>query len=121
MRGSGCSRLAYRLTVDPREAAALERVLSRCATTAMEPIICTATPATEPARGRSDALSRYEDNGNGRINLQGGAPTRHPLSGSRFSVTHSGALNASTTWSFRKKRNRSLGNGGTPGGYGILI
>ena len=61
---------AYRLTVDRREAAALERVLSRCASTAMEPLVCRAAPAataraSEPATG--DVLARYDDNRNGRI------------------------------------------------------
>ena len=58
---------AYRLTVDVREAAALEAVLAQCVSTAMEPVACTATPATQPARGSSDALSRNDDNRNGRI------------------------------------------------------
>ena len=60
---------AYRLTVDAREAAALEKVLRQCPSTAMEPIACTATP-TRRARqvpAESDALSRYDDNRNGRI------------------------------------------------------
>ena len=61
---------AYRLTVDRREAAALERVLRGCETTAMEPKVCRAAPAKPPAttsQGGSDPLSRYDDNGNGRI------------------------------------------------------
>ena len=64
---------AYGLTVDRREAAALERMLSRCETTAMEPIACTASSpgkregeASAPAAA-DDALSRYDDNRNGRI------------------------------------------------------
>ena len=63
---------AYGLTVDRREAAALEQVLSRCASTAMEPLVCRTAPA--PARdatrapdGGGDALARYDDNHNGRI------------------------------------------------------
>ena len=59
----------YRLTVDPREAAALERVLSRCTSTE---IVFTSSggptasprPATAAA---SDALRLYDTNGNGRI------------------------------------------------------
>ena len=61
---------AYRLSVDAREARALERVLSRCASTAMEPIACTAAPARRaadiPAAG-GNALARYDDNRDGRI------------------------------------------------------
>ena len=62
---------AYGLTVDRREAAALERILQGCASTAMEPMVCRAAPA--PARdtgrgaGGDDVLARYDDNRNGRI------------------------------------------------------
>ena len=65
-------RLAYGLTIDRREAEALERVLSRCASTAMEPMVCAGAPASggasasDPGDSR-DALARYDDNGNGRI------------------------------------------------------
>ncbi len=64
----------YGLTVDRREAAALERVLSGCSSTDMvfatRP--STPTPATpkarQPAPGDTvDALRLYDDNGNGRI------------------------------------------------------
>ena len=65
---------AYALTVDRREAAALERVLSGCASTEM---IFTASLAIEPTRtasdtrtrtvSASDALALYDDNRNGRI------------------------------------------------------
>ena len=61
---------AYRLSVDAREAAALEAVLRQCTSTVMAPIACRATPARRsadsPAPG-DDALSRYDDNQNGRI------------------------------------------------------
>ena len=60
----------YGLTVDRREAAALERVLAACETTAMEPKVCRAAPAKPPAatsQGRRDALTLYDDNRNGRI------------------------------------------------------
>ena len=62
---------AYGLTVDRREAAALERILQGCTSTAMEPMVCRAAPA--PARdtgrgaGGDDVLARYDDNRNGRI------------------------------------------------------
>ncbi len=65
-------RRAYGLTIDRREADALERVLVGCGSTAMEPMIChtTTTPdpgaATNPGDDR-DALARYDDNRNGRI------------------------------------------------------
>ena len=66
-------RLAYGLTIDRREAAALEQVLRGCEDTAMEPIVCPAktAPSNEADGGArkdaSDALARYDDNGNGRI------------------------------------------------------
>ena len=63
---------AYRLTVDGREAAALEHVLSGCASTAMEPLACRTAPTparrtTRPADDRGGVLARYDDNRNGRI------------------------------------------------------
>ena len=61
---------AYRLSVDAREAAALEAVLRQCPSTTMEPIACLATPARRATETRPDAgdvLSRYDDNRNGRI------------------------------------------------------
>ena len=63
---------AYRLTVDRREAAALERILSQCYGTEMELIACT-SPSTGTREARAsapagdDALARYDDNRNGRI------------------------------------------------------
>ena len=65
-------RRAYGLTVDRREAAALERILSGCGSTAFEPIVCPVPAssgvgaASAPAAG-NDALALYDDNGNGRI------------------------------------------------------
>ena len=63
---------AYGLTVDEREAAALEQILRGCASTAMEPMVCRATPSSAGSTGRAtgggdDVLSRYDDNRNGRI------------------------------------------------------
>ena len=61
---------AYRLTVDRREAAALEQILARCESTAMEPVRCPAAPARRHAdarTGSNNVLSRYDDNRNGRI------------------------------------------------------
>ena len=63
---------AYGLTVDRREAAALEGILRRCASTAMEPMVCRSRPASADRAGRdsdggNDVLSRYDDNRNGRI------------------------------------------------------
>ena len=60
---------AYRLTVDPAEAKALERVLSRCRSTTLDPLTCAATPARRSGKHRtgSDVLSQYDDNRNGRI------------------------------------------------------
>jgi len=68
------ARRAYDLTIDRREAQALERILVRCPSTAMEPIVCHASAgidrqrANGPARaGNVDAVTRYDDNRNGRI------------------------------------------------------
>ena len=65
-------RGAYGLTIDRREAAALERILAGCESTALEPVVCAApsgsaagTPSA-PAGG-DDALALYDDNGNGSI------------------------------------------------------
>ena len=59
----------YRLAVDHREAAALERVLAGCGSTAM--IVTHATGTTAAPRAAptasSDALALWDDNGNGRI------------------------------------------------------
>ena len=65
-------RRAYGLTVDRREAAALESILADCESTALEPIVCTVpsasgtVSASAPAGGE-DALALYDDNRNGRI------------------------------------------------------
>ena len=60
---------AYALTVDRREAAALERVLSSCASTEM--IVTAAIAGSTNAQPRtvsaSDVLALYDDNRNGRI------------------------------------------------------
>ena len=42
-------RRAYRLTVDRREAAALESILSSCESTALEPIVCVVPSASGTA------------------------------------------------------------------------
>ena len=63
---------AYGLTVDRREAAALEQIFSQCYGTEMELIACTA-PSTgtresgASAHAEGDALARYDDNRNGKI------------------------------------------------------
>ena len=65
-------RRAYGLNIDRREAATLERILSGCESTALEPVVCSvpsssgAGAASAPAGG-DDALALYDDNGNGRI------------------------------------------------------
>ena len=81
---------AYGLTVNRREAAALERILRGCATTAMEPMVCRAAPASAGGANRSrndgtHVLARYDDNRNGAITCkearrQGIAPVHrsHP-------------------------------------------
>ena len=65
-------RRAYGLTVDRREAQALEAILSSCASTALEPIVCAAPSASGTASGTApaaadDALALYDDNRNGMI------------------------------------------------------
>ena len=64
-------KLAYGLTVDRREAAALEQILRGCANTAMEPMVCRAALSSKGDTGRGtggdDVLDRYDDNRNGRI------------------------------------------------------
>ena len=67
-------RLKYGLTIDRREAEAVEAVLSRCDSTGMVVVPC-ATPAgaVKPQApryapdGQPDALALWDDNGNGRI------------------------------------------------------
>ena len=63
---------AYGLSVDEREAEALETILDRCETTAMEPVVCDADAKTGLDAGPSapagdGALARYDDNENGTI------------------------------------------------------
>ena len=64
-------RRAYALTVDCREATALERSLAGCESTAPEPIVCPAPSGSaavaSPPAGGDDALALYDDNGNGTI------------------------------------------------------
>ena len=62
----------YALTVDAREAAALEAVLRGCTSTKLVIYASAATTNTsaakpEPSAGAVDALARWDDNGNGRI------------------------------------------------------
>ena len=62
----------YGLSVDRAEAEALENILRGCASTEMEPMVCrrTSTSASDGDSGSgagSEALARYDDNGNGRI------------------------------------------------------
>ena len=87
-------RRAYGLTIDQREAQALERVLARCTGTAMEPMVCHTFTGRDSGRGpgagsaadgNGDALAHYDDNRNGRITCKearrhGIAPVRrdHP-------------------------------------------
>ena len=69
----GCSRcLGCGLTIDRREATALDRIFETSDSTALEPVVC-ATPsasASAPDRGPAtgtDSLARYDDNRIGRI------------------------------------------------------
>ena len=63
-------RATYGLTIDRHEAAALERILAGCESTALEPVVCAARSGSSAGAGGaagSDALALYDDNGNGRI------------------------------------------------------
>ena len=64
-------RRTYDLTIDRREAMALERILAQCDSTDMKPITCTSGTASAEDRDEgssgSHALALYDDNGNGRI------------------------------------------------------
>ncbi len=68
-------RQAYGLTIDRREAQALERILVACESTEMEPQVCDRSTASGsgssplPAHG-GHALELYDDNGNGRITCE---------------------------------------------------
>ena len=68
----GAVRQAYGLTIDSHEVRALERILSGCESTALEPVVCSVPSSSRagaesgPAGG-DDALALYDDNGNGRI------------------------------------------------------
>ena len=66
------AKRAYGLTVDRREAAALEQIFSQCYGTEMDLIACTAPSTGAREAGASapagdDTLARYDDNRNGRI------------------------------------------------------
>ena len=65
-------RLAYGLTIDRLEAEALERILSNCETTELEPLICHVQfkPLPRKVKGDKSVLLLYDDNGNGRITCQ---------------------------------------------------
>jgi len=63
-------RQKYALTVDAREAAALDAVLAGCASTELvvyAPSAESAAPPAQAEEGAVDALARWDDNGNGRI------------------------------------------------------
>lgn len=68
-------RRAYTLTIDRREAAALDGILSGCKHTDLEPVVCTlpsalGSGAASAAPPGNDALALYDDNRNGRITCQ---------------------------------------------------
>ena len=82
-------RRKYGLTIDRREADALERVLSGCESTEM--VVGECAPPADPPVARpssesgADPLRLYEDNGNGRITFAKArrhgiapVPRRHP-------------------------------------------
>ena len=62
----------YALSIDQREAAALERILSQCTSTKMIVVACQNTVRSIPVLTTQsptsfDPLSKWDDNGNGRI------------------------------------------------------
>ena len=59
-------KLAYELTIDRREASALERVLSSCNSYDLEPMVCE-RDRRRTEEGAVDVLAMYDDNGDGRI------------------------------------------------------
>ena len=75
-------RRAYGLTIDRREAAALEahsRVA--CESAALEPVVCASPSASSNVPGPAgaagdDALMRYDDNRNGAITCAEATPAR---------------------------------------------
>ena len=74
-------RRAYGLTIDRREAAALDRFLAGCGSTALEPVVCTVPTGSSSAPGAAtggDSLGRYDDNGNAMITCK--EARRHGIS-----------------------------------------
>lgn len=81
-------RRSYNLTIDRREAAALERILLHCKTSQLEPVVChlrdSETPRYSP-NSQEGVLKLYDDNRNGRITCKEArqhgiapVPRRHP-------------------------------------------
>ena len=62
-------RRAYGLTIDRREAAALDGIFAVCESSALEPVVCAAPSGSAGGgdRGGAGVLARYDDNGNGQI------------------------------------------------------
>ena len=62
-------RQRYRLTIDRREADALDQVLAGCASTELVVLARGAVPASVPAApaASAEAIAEWDDNGNGRI------------------------------------------------------
>ena len=66
-------RRKYQLTIDRREARALEKILSQCDSAKMKVVTCQSRVEASPRKktrksgGDSEALRRWDDDGNGRI------------------------------------------------------
>ena len=61
-------RQKYGLTIDQREAAVLDRVLSTCSSTELSMLADGTAPAAAPAAVRTnDSIAQWDDNGNGRV------------------------------------------------------
>lgn len=60
-------RRKYALTIDRAEAAAVENILARCDSTTMVFVCHKPLAETSVTSPQTDALSRWDDNGNGRI------------------------------------------------------
>ena len=58
----------YGLTIDQREAAALDRVLSTCSSTELSMLADGTAPSAPPSAVRTnDSIAQWDDNGNGRV------------------------------------------------------
>ena len=101
-------KLAYGLTVDRREAATLDRILSRCRSTAIEPLVCQTGPASSGDATRAptagdDVLARYDDNRNGGSHARRRTGMESRPSLARIPLTGTCETATGTAWSASKQ------------------